>query len=151
YFFFQEEDGIRDFHVTGVQTCALPIYPINSPPVIVVPERDDPGIKASACAKPITSESIIFISEIFFLNFATFSATARIIARQIKLPATTYKSFVNAPSIISLNNKPIITTGTEPIIISQPNLASVVCSLKETNFVFCLMNAATIFQISFQK
>src|SRR5436309_15687400 len=26
-FFFQAEDGIRDFHVTGVQTCALPIFP----------------------------------------------------------------------------------------------------------------------------
>src|SRR5436309_10301408 len=25
FFFFQAEDGIRDFHVTGVQTCALPI------------------------------------------------------------------------------------------------------------------------------
>src|SRR5690606_10508453 len=25
-FFFQAEDGIRDFHVTGVQTWALPIY-----------------------------------------------------------------------------------------------------------------------------
>src|SRR5690606_39967705 len=25
HFFFQAEDGIRDFHVTGVQTCALPI------------------------------------------------------------------------------------------------------------------------------
>src|SRR5690606_41156014 len=25
-FFFQAEDGIRDFHVTGVQTCALPIF-----------------------------------------------------------------------------------------------------------------------------
>src|SRR5690606_40838079 len=24
-FFFQAEDGIRCFHVTGVQTCALPI------------------------------------------------------------------------------------------------------------------------------
>src|SRR5690606_41059892 len=24
-FFFQAGDGIRDFHVTGVQTCALPI------------------------------------------------------------------------------------------------------------------------------
>src|SRR5690606_41250130 len=24
-FIFQEQDGIRDFHVTGVQTCALPI------------------------------------------------------------------------------------------------------------------------------
>src|SRR5207253_7808927 len=26
-FFFQAEDGIRDGHVTGVQTCALPICP----------------------------------------------------------------------------------------------------------------------------
>src|SRR5690606_40978649 len=26
FFFFQAEDGIRGFHVTGVQTCALPIY-----------------------------------------------------------------------------------------------------------------------------
>src|SRR5690606_39503951 len=24
--FYQAEDGIRYFHVTGVQTCALPIY-----------------------------------------------------------------------------------------------------------------------------
>ena len=26
FFFFQAEDGIRDRLVTGVQTCALPIY-----------------------------------------------------------------------------------------------------------------------------
>src|SRR5690242_20764981 len=26
FFFFQAEDGIRDWHVTGVQTCALPIF-----------------------------------------------------------------------------------------------------------------------------
>ena len=25
-FFFQAEDGIRDYDVTGVQTCALPIW-----------------------------------------------------------------------------------------------------------------------------
>src|SRR5947209_13612668 len=29
-FFFQAEDGIRDIGVTGVQTCALPIW-LNSP------------------------------------------------------------------------------------------------------------------------
>src|SRR2546426_8005678 len=29
FFFFQAEDGIRDYKVTGVQTCALPI---SSPP-----------------------------------------------------------------------------------------------------------------------
>src|SRR3712207_8398943 len=28
-FFFQAEDGIRDIGVTGVQTCALPIYLLN--------------------------------------------------------------------------------------------------------------------------
>ena len=28
-FFFQAEDGIRDRDVTGVQTCALPIFEIS--------------------------------------------------------------------------------------------------------------------------
>ena len=28
FFFFQAEDGIRDWSVTGVQTCALPIWRI---------------------------------------------------------------------------------------------------------------------------
>src|SRR5437660_7364602 len=30
FFFFQAEDGIRDGHVTGVQTCALPISMMQS-------------------------------------------------------------------------------------------------------------------------
>src|SRR5699024_12165843 len=30
YFFFQAEDGIRDRNVTGVQTCALPIFALYS-------------------------------------------------------------------------------------------------------------------------
>src|SRR5256885_3623467 len=29
YFFFQAEDGIRDYKVTGVQTCALPIFDLS--------------------------------------------------------------------------------------------------------------------------
>src|SRR5437870_9827792 len=32
FFFFQAEDGIRDGHVTGVQTCALPISKIYDKP-----------------------------------------------------------------------------------------------------------------------
>src|SRR6266496_4538355 len=34
FFFFQAEDGIRDLYVTGVQTCALPIWnqALPSPP-----------------------------------------------------------------------------------------------------------------------
>src|SRR5215510_8870196 len=30
FFFFQAEDGIRDGHVTGVQTCALPILRVKA-------------------------------------------------------------------------------------------------------------------------
>src|SRR6266566_8076845 len=33
FFFFQAEDGIRDYKVTGVQTCALPISAANPAPV----------------------------------------------------------------------------------------------------------------------
>src|SRR2546426_3531123 len=32
FFFFQAEDGIRDYKVTGVQTCALPISRSRRPP-----------------------------------------------------------------------------------------------------------------------
>src|SRR2546425_1238174 len=32
FFFFQAEDGIRDKLVTGVQTCALPIYLLQQRP-----------------------------------------------------------------------------------------------------------------------
>src|SRR5205809_6767551 len=31
FFFFQAEDGIRDVAVTGVQTCALPIWELGPP------------------------------------------------------------------------------------------------------------------------
>src|SRR5690606_39382048 len=39
-FFFQAEDGIRDFHVTGVQTCALPIYGLQAAPGPDLGKRD---------------------------------------------------------------------------------------------------------------
>src|SRR5690625_7106376 len=35
-FFFQAEDGIRDGHVTGVQTCALPIWATAAAVALVV-------------------------------------------------------------------------------------------------------------------
>src|SRR5262249_59873460 len=36
-FFFQAEDGIRDWSVTGVQTCALPISLLGSALLIAAP------------------------------------------------------------------------------------------------------------------
>src|SRR5690606_39873126 len=36
FFFFQAEDGILDFHVTGVQTCALPISRCGAPSLLTL-------------------------------------------------------------------------------------------------------------------
>src|SRR5437870_6871634 len=41
FFFFQAEDGIRDGHVTGVQTCALPIFRDEDVPSGGNPDRDN--------------------------------------------------------------------------------------------------------------
>src|SRR5690606_41160722 len=47
-FFFQAEDGIRGFHVTGVQTCALPIC---TRAVNPFPARARPTACGRACTK----------------------------------------------------------------------------------------------------
>src|SRR5690606_40187694 len=52
--FFQAEDGIRDFHVTGVQTCALPISLVTA--LVVLPTAS----RASVVLR--TSLSMLLIS-----------------------------------------------------------------------------------------
>ena len=43
-FFFQAEDGIRDVAVTGVQTCALPIYGVPASAVTDVKTVAEPAL-----------------------------------------------------------------------------------------------------------
>src|SRR5690625_7231140 len=53
-FFFQAEDGIRDGHVTGVQTCALPISPAPgapSPPVCCWATAASPPPATPSCSR----------------------------------------------------------------------------------------------------
>src|SRR5215213_3014837 len=45
FFFFQAEDGIRDWSVTGVQTCALPIYAATRRATL---DREEPAVDAPA-------------------------------------------------------------------------------------------------------
>src|SRR2546425_937129 len=94
FFFFQAEDGIRDKLVTGVQTCALPIYrastfewwdyvqTIPAPRVIVVHDIDEPRgqgaqwgevqaniHKALGCVGAVTDGSVRDLDEVRALGF----------------------------------------------------------------------------------
>src|SRR5690606_40809750 len=64
FFFFQAEDGIRGFHVTGVQTCALPIY-VGRPA-----RRDRPGRGGA----PVTDRAALIRS---FLDTAGWGGARR--------------------------------------------------------------------------
>src|SRR5690606_40651191 len=46
-FFLQAEDGIRYFHGTGVQTCALPIWPRPNPATEFVASRRLPPVASA--------------------------------------------------------------------------------------------------------
>src|SRR5215213_8183728 len=58
FFFFQAEDGIRDWSVTGVQTCALPICPRDGrqvrgrgrPPRAALPSAEADPVPAGSSA-----------------------------------------------------------------------------------------------------
>src|SRR3712207_7630271 len=52
FFFFQAEDGIRDIGVTGVQTCALPIWPCAPDPTPQPTSPTGRGGFSSRAAKP---------------------------------------------------------------------------------------------------
>src|SRR5690606_40805011 len=61
----QAEDGIRDFHVTGVQTCALPIFvgawsAIDAGRWIVVSAQ--PATLAEAAARRMTRRSALALT-----------------------------------------------------------------------------------------
>src|SRR5438046_10612070 len=51
YFFFQAEDGIRDWSVTGVQTCALTIYDADL--IVRRHHRDEEGALAQRRGEPV--------------------------------------------------------------------------------------------------
>src|SRR5256885_3964020 len=46
FFFVQAEDGIRDYKVTGVHTCALPIFRGEFPQVRLITREDNIGAPA---------------------------------------------------------------------------------------------------------
>src|SRR5207253_3473260 len=63
FFFFQAEDGIRDGHVTGVQTCALPISLAGSLVGTVV-------VTAAAEARPTAARGVALVVAALLVGLA---------------------------------------------------------------------------------
>src|SRR3712207_8002903 len=67
-FFFQAEDGIRDIGVTGVQTCALPIFPPGGLAVITPVTfgwtwiRNASALRSAVSSRSLRSTSIATVS-----------------------------------------------------------------------------------------
>src|SRR5207253_5775523 len=56
--FFQAEDGIRDGHVTGVQTCALPILAGLPVPEVLISAEDTPHGKPDPSGYRLAAERL---------------------------------------------------------------------------------------------
>src|SRR5439155_11805057 len=57
-FFFQAEDGIRDGHVTGVQTCALPISLLLQVQLVEAYMKEQGLFHSGTTAEPVYSDTL---------------------------------------------------------------------------------------------
>src|SRR5690625_6586147 len=90
-FFFQAEDGIRDGHVTGVQTCALPILV----PGAIHSDLIRPGLPTathSTSARP-TRSSRLRVKRCATVTVAPASSSSRASGRPTMLEAPTIRAF----------------------------------------------------------
>src|SRR5256885_10624571 len=73
YFFFQAEDGIRDYKVTGVQTCALPILLSDDRVASTLPNiyNEEQLIEFAKApeAPSLSSDDMERVSELYAENF----------------------------------------------------------------------------------
>src|SRR5699024_12182727 len=105
FFFFQAEDGIRDRNVTGVQTCALPIYLSNLPNFV---NRAESGSRL-----PCSSFSLLILLNLYILNI--FSSNPGLFClKRIGLPSF----FLTRIAVTRI-------TGLNTIIANKDNIKSI--------------------------
>src|SRR5690625_7860672 len=63
-FFFQAEDGIRDGHVTGVQTCALPICAVQLGSAFAVTRECDAHDNFKKVMAEATADDIVTFNSV---------------------------------------------------------------------------------------
>src|SRR5690625_1334326 len=91
-FFLQAEDSIRDGHVTGVQTCALPISRTDAL-ILATLNKDDKSVKLVS----IPRDSLVYIPEVGYEDkithahaFGGTKATIETVENKLELPVDYY-------------------------------------------------------------
>src|SRR5690606_41175450 len=75
FFFSQAEDGIRDFHVTGVQTCALPIFdPVIHQLAERFADKNHALFLGRGALHPIAMEGALKLKEISYIHAEAYPA-----------------------------------------------------------------------------
>src|SRR5699024_12057362 len=110
-FFFQAEDGIRDRNVTGVQTCALPIYPETE---VIVTVGGSEAIDL-ACRGLINPGDEVLCMDPSYVSYTPSIKLAGGIPVPVKLPSV--HDFILQPD----NIEALITDKTKAIILIYPN------------------------------
>src|SRR5690606_39850016 len=118
-FFFQAEDGIRDFHVTGVQTCALPIYPMLSESLIAKAlfyaqkqeyEAAIPYFEKALEYNPNSILAINFLSDFYNWHVPNTAKYLEYALKGVRLDATAQDSTATSLNYLHLSNA-LIQTG----------------------------------------
>src|SRR5690606_14234733 len=106
YFFFQAEDGIRDFHVTGVQTCALPICITKGKPnscAISLPSKNEVAVFAGAKGISILDNNCLNCSRSSVTLMALISTPINFTLKSCQIPfssASKHKFKAVCPPIV---------------------------------------------------
>src|SRR5215510_305369 len=79
------------------RAAASRLIPVKSAPVIVVPERDEPGISEKTCATPMTRASRTPMCSISLRRLPNCSARNSRTAHAIMLTPITFRFFVKFP------------------------------------------------------
>src|SRR6266511_2186330 len=96
FFFFQAEDGIRDFHVTGVQTCALPIW--RQGPTLEVLATAGRNIGGDRCTERLIDDVVA----------PHLGSRATWTPKRLRLPAFMVNALHDWHALSALNEKPLL-------------------------------------------
>src|SRR2546426_11571212 len=127
FFFFQAEDGIRDYKVTGVQTCALPIYSPGQAGESWRLDKLDLGVTVTASAGTILEVFLVQESRVYSsLSPSTYVYNS----------LNQYNEFTFYPSeILSTFSETLLSSGSSLVLIAKTGVIQSL-SVNSLNLIF---------------